>query len=164
MSFKKLLPFVLVILSAGANAQVKNLYSYQDLSHFYYEKQKDSLKKAWACPDAFKKKEAQRQYKELWDRRTDAVTGAIAGNDYVHEQEVYGYIEAILRQITDANKDMVPVKPLLLIDRSPAINAYSTGGNGHSFDTPVIVSPTSRGENARLPAPGLLHNSMHHLA
>lgn len=163
MSVKKLLSFVLVILSASAYAQVKNLYSYQDLSHFYYEKQKDSLKKAWVCPSAFKEKEAQRKYKEIWDRRTDAVTGAIAGNDYVHEQDVYGYIEDILRQIVDANKEMVPVKPLLLIDRSPAINAYSTGGNVLAVNIGIIAFSTSREELALILAHELSHNILHHV-
>src|ERR1700754_2045179 len=143
MSFvKNLLSGALLLLSAGVNAQIKNLYNYQDLSHLYYEKQKDSLKKAWACPDAFKEKAAQKKYKEIWDQRTEEVTGAIAHDDYVHDKEVYGYIEDILRQLTDANKQLVPVQPFLLIDRSPAVNAYASGSNVLSVNLGLIAYAT----------------------
>src|ERR1700753_1509722 len=129
MSFaKKLVPTLLLILPVCLFAQT-SLYSYQDLSHFYYEKQKDSIKKAWVWPEAFKEKAAQKKYKEIWDERTEGVTSAITHDDYVHEKEVYGYIDDILRQIADANKQLIPVRPFLLIDRDPSANAYAMGGN-----------------------------------
>jgi len=163
MSLKKLLPLSLIVLSANANAQVKNLYSYQDLSHFYYEKQKDSLKKAWACPDAFKEKAAQKKYKEIWEERTARVTDAIADNDYVHDKEVYGYIDGILRQLVDANKQLVPVRPLLFIDRSPAVNAYASGGYVLSVNLGLIAYATTREELALIVAHELSHNILHHI-
>lgn len=164
MSFKKLLPLVLVVLTVGAQAQVKNLlYSYQDLSHFYYEKQKDSLKKTWVCPDAFKEKAAQKKYKELWDQRTQEVTGAMADNDYVHDKDVYDYIDAILRQLIDGNKQLVPVSPLLLIDRSPAVNAYASGGYVLSVNLGLIAYATSREELALIIAHELSHNILRHI-
>jgi hypothetical protein len=141
MSFRKLLPLILVFAGTAANAQVKSLYNYQDLSRFYYEKQKDSLKKAWVCPDAFKDRATQKEYRDLWERRTNAVVSALADNDYVHDKEVYGYIDDILRQLVDANKTLVPTKPLLLIDRSPSVNAYSTGGNVLAVNVGIISGP-----------------------
>ncbi|HXB07423.1 MAG TPA: hypothetical protein VNW04_09915, partial [Puia sp.] len=35
-----------LLLATSAFCQSNSLYSYQDLSHFYYGKQRDSLKKA----------------------------------------------------------------------------------------------------------------------
>jgi len=154
---------MLVIACSTASAQVKSLYNYQDLSRFYYEKQKDSLKKAWVCPDAFKDRATQKEYRELWDRRTNAVLGALADNDYVHEKEVYGYVDDIIRQLADANKSMIPVKPLLLIDRSPAINAYSTGGNVLAVNIGIIAFASCREELALIIAHELSHNILHHV-
>ena len=72
MSRAKILLFcILVSLLQTASAQDQSLYNYQDLSHLYYQKQKDSLKKAWVCPTLFKDKDGQRQYKEIYDSRTD---------------------------------------------------------------------------------------------
>jgi len=163
MSFKKLLPLMLVIACSTASAQVKSLYNYQDLSRFYYEKQKDSLRKAWVCPDAFKDRATQKEYRELWDRRTNAVLGALADNDYVHDKEVYGYVDDIVRQLVDANKSMIPVKPLLLIDRSPAVNAYSTGGNVLAVNVGIIAFASCREELALIIAHELSHNVLRHV-
>jgi len=163
MSFRKLLPLILVFAGTAANAQVKSLYNYQDLSHFYYEKQKDSLKKAWVCPDAFKDRATQKEYRDLWERRTNAVVSALADNDYVHDKEVYGYIDDILRQLVDANKTLVPTKPLLLIDRSPSVNAYSTGGNVLAVNVGIISFATCREELALIIAHELSHNILRHV-
>jgi hypothetical protein len=80
-----------LLTSATALAQPGSLYSYRDLSHFYYARQKDSLKKAWDCPEAFKEKAAQKKYKEIWDSRTERVTNYIADDAYVHDKEIGGY-------------------------------------------------------------------------
>ncbi|MBS1660577.1 MAG: M48 family metalloprotease [Bacteroidetes bacterium] len=163
MSFKKLMPLLLVVFTSAAHAQIKNLYAYQDLSRFYYEKQKDSLKKAWICPDAFKEKSAQKKYKELWDQRTTEVTGAIANNDYIHDKEVYDYIDGILRQLVDGNKQLIPIRPLLFIDRSPAVNAYASGGYVLSVNLGLITYATSREELALIIAHELSHNILRHI-
>lgn len=163
MSFNKLMCLVLVTVSTVAHAQVKSLYSYQDLSHFYYEKQKDSLKKAWVCPDAFKEKAAQKKYKELWEQRTTQVTGAIADNDYIHDREVYDYVDGILRQLVEGNKQLIPVRPLLFIDRSPAVNAYASGGYVLSVNLGLITYATSREELSLIIAHELSHNILKHI-
>src|ERR1700728_3988219 len=104
MSRAKVLLFcILVSLLQKAFSQDQSLYNYQDLSHLYYQKQKDSLKKAWVCPTLFKDKDGQRQYKAIYDGRTDFLLAAITNDDYVHDHEVYPYIAAIVRQIADAN-------------------------------------------------------------
>jgi len=151
-----------LLLAFGANAQ-SSLYSYQDLSHFYYSKQRDSLKKAWVCPASFKDKAAQKKYKEIWDVRTDGIIGAINGDDYVHDNEVYTYVDAIVRQITEANRQLVPEKPFLLIDRSNWVNAYAVGGNLLAVNLGLITFSASREELALAIAHEMSHNILHHV-
>ena len=152
-----------LLLAAGAHAQSGSLYSYQDLSHFFYGKQRDSLKKAWVCPSSFKDKAAQKKYKEIWDTRTDGITGAINGDDYVHDNEVYNYVDAIVRQITEANRPLVPETPFLLIDRSHYVNAYAVGGNLLAVNLGLITFSTTREELALAIAHEMSHNILHHV-
>jgi Zn-dependent protease with chaperone function len=159
---KILLIGIFLILMGAVYAQSQSLYSYQDLSHLYYQKQKDSLKKAWVCPTAFKDKAAQKKYKEIWDARTEGLLGAINNDDYVHDNEVYNYVEGIVRQLTDANPSLVPVKPFLLIDRSSAVNAYSVGGNVLAVNLGLITFSTTREELALAIAHEMSHNILHH--
>src|ERR1700744_217136 len=159
---KILLIGIFLILMGAVYAQSQSLYSYQDLSHLYYQKQKDSLKKAWVCPTAFKDKAAQKKYKEIWDARTEGLLGAINNDDYVHDNEVYNYVEGIVRQLTEANPSLVPVKPFLLIDRSSAVNAYSVGGNVLAVNLGLITFSTTREELALAIAHEMSHNILHH--
>ncbi|HLZ88521.1 MAG TPA: M48 family metallopeptidase [Puia sp.] len=152
-----------LLLAAGAFAQSNSLYSYQDLSHFYYSKQRDSLKKAWVCPNSFKEKAAQKKYRDIWDARTDAIIGAINDDDYVHDNEVYNYIDGIVREITEANRQMVPVKPFVLIDRSSSVNAYAVGGNVLAVNLGLITFATTREELALVIAHEMSHNILHHV-
>jgi Zn-dependent protease with chaperone function len=145
-----------------ANAQDISLYAYQDLSHLYYQKQKDSLKKAWVCPVIFQDKEGQRQYKQIYDSRTDFLLSAITHDDYVHDREVYAYIAGIVHQIADANRDMIPVDPLLLLDRNPSVNAYALGDNVLAVNLGLIAFSGSREELALALAHEMSHNILHH--
>src|SRR6476646_3284382 len=96
---KFFLALIALFTLSGAIAQNKTLYNYQDLSKFYYAKQKDSIKKAWVCPNIYKDKATQKKYKEIWDDRTDFITSAIENDDYVHDKEVYGYVSNIVDEI-----------------------------------------------------------------
>lgn len=143
-------------------AQTKSLYDYQDLSHLFYQKQKDSLKKAWACPDLYKERATQKKYKEIWDERTEFLTHAIADDDYVHEGDLFNYIDGIINQLVAANRDVVPVKPFLLIDRSPTVNAYSPGGHILAVNLGLITFAKSREELALVIAHELSHDILNH--
>jgi Zn-dependent protease with chaperone function len=162
MTARILLPAVLLLGYAGVNGQTNSLYNYQDLSHFYYAKQKDSIRKAWVCPPSFKNKETQKKYKELWDNRTEMLTEAIVSDVYVHDNEVYNYVDAIVRQIADANHALLPEKPFLLIDRSSIVNAYSIGGNIVFVNLGMISFVRTREELALIVAHEMSHNILHH--
>lgn len=143
-------------------AQTGELYHYQDLSHIFYQKQVDSLKKAWVCPAVFKEKATQKQYKEYWDDRTDFLTRAIKDDDYLYEQDVYKYLDSLISQIVQANKQLIPVKPLVLIDRSPSVNAYALGGNILAINLGLVTFSRSREDLALTIAHELSHNILLH--
>lgn len=152
----------LFMFTAASYAQIKPLYAYQDLSHIFYAKQKDSLKKAWSCPSVYKSRETQRQYREIWDQRTDFITQAIRDDDYVKDEDVYPYIDGIIDQIRQANKDLLPVKPFLLLDRSSSVNAYAVGGNVIAVNLGLISWSQSKEELALAIAHELSHNILDH--
>ena len=160
---KILLTGIFLILMGVVYAQPQSLYTYQDLSHLYYQKQKDSLKKAWVCPTAFSERAAQKKYKEIWDGHTDFLLGSITRDDYVHDREVYAYVAGIVRQIADANPQLIPVSPLVLLDRSSAVNAYSLGGNILAVNLGLIAFSSCREELALAIAHEMSHNILHHI-
>ena len=152
----------LMALTWGSYAQIKPLYTYQDLSHIFYAKQKDSLKKAWSCPSVYDSRETQRKYREIWDQRTDFITQAIQDDAYVKDEDVYPYIDGVIDQIRQANKELLPVKPFLLLDRSSSINAYAVGGNVIAVNLGLISWSGSREELALVIAHELSHNILDH--
>lgn len=162
-AFSKLLFFLLVTLQCDdSKAQIKTLYNYQELSHIYYQKQKDSIAKNWTCPALYQVKATQKKYKEIWDSRTEFITTALANKDFVHEKEVYDYVSDIILQIVTSNKQLLPVQPVLLIDRSPAVNAYAIGGNIIAVNLGLISFAETREDIALVVAHELSHNILNH--
>jgi Peptidase family M48 len=163
MISSRLFLFVSCLLGcAWAIAQPGSLYTYQDLSHFYYSTQKDSLKKAWACPDAFKEKATQKKYKEIWDSRTDWVTNYMANDAYVHDREIGDYVQSIVNQMVSSNRSLFPHPPLVLLDRDASVNAYAVGGNFLAVNLGLIAWCQTREELAFTLAHELSHNIMKH--
>lgn len=162
MTAKFLTSAILLLATTGMYAQENGLYAYQDLSHFYYAKQRDSIKKTWVCPPEFKDKATQKKYREIWDERTDMLTAAINDDDYVHDNDVYNYVEDIIGQIAAANKALLPERPMLLIDRSPSANAYALGGRLLAVNLGLITFSRTREELALAIAHELSHDILHH--
>ncbi|MBO9200648.1 MULTISPECIES: M48 family metalloprotease [Niastella] len=160
--FKPLKTVLLALISLPAISQTQSLYNFQDLSHVYYKKLKDSLSKAWECPALYKEKKTQKKYKEIWDDRTGFLTSAIDGNNFIHDGEVYNYIDGIITQLVQANKQSIPEKPLLLIDRSSSVNAYAVGKNVIVVNLGIIAYSQSREELSLVIAHELSHNIMSH--
>ncbi len=155
---------ILLLFFAGLlQAQTNPLYTYQQLSDVFYAKQKDSIKKAWDCPEIYKTKATQKKYKEIWDSRTDFLTGAINDQNYVYEPEVFNYIQGILDQLAHANPEQLPGKPFLMIDRSSSANAYAIGGNILAVNLGLIDFAQSREEIAFVLAHELSHNILNHV-
>lgn len=161
-TYKLLLAGLFVLIFPYAQAQTISLNNFQELSHSFYEKQKDSLKKAWACPSIFKEKETQKKYKEIWEGRTDFITGVIAEDNFVYDKVVFEYVESIVQQIVQANGQMVRTKPFLLIDRSSSVNAYAIGGNIIAVNLGLISFSRTREELALAIAHELSHNILEH--
>lgn len=143
-------------------AQQNSLYNYQQLSHLFYARQKDSIRKNWVCPVLYKEKETQKKYKEMWEERTDFITSSLEAKDFVHDKEVYNYIEQIILEITKANPTLIPTKPVLLLDRSASVNAYTIGGNIIAVNAGLVAFAGYREEIALVVAHELAHNILNH--
>ena len=157
-----LLLLLLTVVSHTSRSQTNELYSYQELSHLFYQKQKDSLKKEWTCPTRYKEKETQKKYKEIWDERTNFFLGAIADDDYVYDKEICDYLGGIYNEIAKANKTYLPVQTMLLLDRSPSVNAYAIGNNVVAINLGLIFFARSREEIALTLAHEMSHNILQH--
>src|SRR5215469_9981131 len=94
-----LLFFCLCLSRLIAGAQDQTLYTYQQLSNSYYAVQKDSLKKAWSCPDAFSDRAKQKKFKEIWEERTEFLLAAIEKQDFVYEPEIHRYLQEIIGKL-----------------------------------------------------------------
>lgn len=162
-SIPKCFSLLLLLLTAiGHAASSQTLYSYQELSHLYYQKQKDSLKKEWTCPARYKEKATQKKYKEIWDERTDFFLNAIADDDYVYDKELCDYLGGIFNEIVKANKRYMPVQPMLFVDRSPSVNAYAIGNNVIAINLGLVVFAKSKEEIALTVAHEMSHNILEH--
>lgn len=152
----------LLLCAQSMVAQNKPIYNFQDLSHSYYEHQKDSLKKAWSCPTIYKDKDTQKKYKEIWNGRTDFITEAIDDDGYLYENEIHNYLDGIVRQIAQANPKLIPQAPMLLIDRGTAVNAYATGSNLLAVNIGLLAFSRTREELALVLAHEMSHNALLH--
>lgn len=156
------LSFLCLMGSSTLKGQQKDLYNYQDLSAFYYKKQEDSLKKAWVCPDFYKEKATQKQFKAIWEERTSFFTEAISDNNYVYDKEICSYLNDVVAQIQAANKNYLPVKPFVVLDRSASVNAYAIGGNVLAINLGLLSFAKTREEIALTIAHELSHNILEH--
>lgn len=154
--------FMMIAVTLRLTAQTTNLYRFQDLSNTFYATQKDSLKKDWVCPAIYKEKETQKLYKEIWDDRTSFITNEIEGDDFVHDQGIFNYLDEIVAQIAKGSPKIISAKPVLFLDRSASVNAYNIGGNIIAVNAGLITFATSREEIALALAHELAHNILNH--
>lgn len=157
-----LLLFLCLAGSSVLKGQQKDLYTYQDLSAFYYQKQQDSLKKAWTCAVVYKEKVTQKQFKEIWDDRTTFFISAMKDNNYVYDKEICKYLDEVVSQIQEANREYLPVKPFVVLDRSSSVNAYAIGSNVLAINLGLLSFAKTREEIALTIAHELSHNILQH--
>ncbi len=143
-------------------SQENEFSKYSDLSKFAFAKQKDSLKKSWAVPATYKNKKTQTKYAEIWKGRTDFLLDAIEGNDFLYNKEIFDYLNDLITQLIAGNKDLIPIRPLLLIDRNESVNAYAIGGNVIAVNLGLMRFVQTREELALIIAHELSHNILNH--
>ncbi len=151
-----------LLMPRHAFSQIKTLYKYGHLSHIYYQQKKDSINENWLCPDLYKDKATQKQYREIWNNRKDRFSAEIEHRCFVYEKVVYNYLDGIIAQLVQANPKLIPVKPLVLIDRSSAVNANSMGGNILIVNLGLITFARTREDIAFVLAHELSHNILNH--
>lgn len=145
------------------SAQENSLYSYQDLSSLSYKHQRDSIKKNWACPSLYKEKATQAKFKEIWDSRTDFLISSFESNDFIKESDIYNYVDQIITEIVKANPKQLSQKPLLILDRSATVNAYSLGNNVLLVNMGIVTFSKNREELALAIAHELAHDILNHV-
>ena len=164
MSLRNTFIILLLLFSLNTIAQgtQKAPYSYPDLSSFYYKKLKDSLIKFYPCPKLYIQKNTQKKYNDLWNDRLDMIKTRIENNQYFHSSNIQNYLDCILQQIYNGNKNLFPEKPSLFVDRISNINAYSCGLNLVFINIGVMCYVKSREELAFIIAHELSHNLLKH--
>jgi Zn-dependent protease with chaperone function len=145
-----------------SQSQNQSLYTYQQLSGSYYAAQKDSLKKAWVCPDVSNDRGVQKKFRELWDERTNFLVSAIDKQHFIYEPELARYLQGIIDQIIAANPQRFTNRPLLFMDRSAIANAYALGSNVLVVNMGLIFFCRTREELALSIAHELSHNILRH--
>jgi Peptidase family M48 len=153
---------LLLFTSTTIFAQIPNPYNYQDLSHIYFAKKSESIKKTWVCPALYKNKETQKKFNEFWTSRTGFITSAIEGKNFVQENESYTYVSDILAELVKNNPKYFSSAPFLLIDRSSSVNAYAIGANTLAVNLGLLLYAESREEIALVIAHELAHNALNH--
>ncbi|MES2430100.1 MAG: M48 family metalloprotease [Bacteroidota bacterium] len=154
--------FIFTIIFSDVKSQTPGLYTYQELSHLYYAKQNDSIKKNWICPKLYKEKETQKKYSEIWQDRLSFISNAINTKDFVYEKDIYNYLSQIVTDIITANPNTITKAPLILLDRSSSVNAYAIGGNILAVNLGLVEFASTREELALVIAHELSHNILNH--
>jgi hypothetical protein len=153
---------LLIGCSSSLSAQQGALYTYNDLSHVFYEKEIDSIEENWTCPKLFTAKATQKMYREIWDNRTKYITNRIANRTFVHDSAMLAYLQGIIDELIAANPSFKIQPPLLLLDRSAAPNAYTPGGNIVAFTLGMYAYLNTREEIALTIAHELSHILLGH--
>jgi len=144
------------------HAQSPALYTYQQLSNTYYATQRDSLKKAWVCPEVSTDRNIQKKFKEIWEERTNFLVSAIEKQHFIYDPELVHYLQGIIDQLIAANPQRFRARPFLLIDRSSVVNAYALGSDVLVINLGLICFCRSREELALSIAHELSHNIRNH--
>lgn len=123
-----------LLLAIGLMASINNfaqapLYSSNDLSSVYLKTLAEDTRKSWTCPSEYSDKKTQKSFCEIWQTRTDYFISGIRENDFLHQPEISKLLDGIATEIYEKNKSKLKSKPVILIDRSAAVNAYSIGNN-----------------------------------
>lgn len=155
--------FVLLICNELSIAQnTKNYYKYEQLSSIFYKNYRDSIKKHWKCPTAFKNKNAQKEYATSWESRKERMISEINNNSYIHDDVVYNYIEGIFNELVSSNKSLITRYPKFFIDRSEVANAYAFGDHIIVVNLGLIMRSKSKEEIAFYLAHELAHDILNH--
>jgi hypothetical protein len=154
--------FLLSLSATISKAQTPNPYNYQDLSHAATIRLRDSLKSKWTAPEIYKSKETQKKYKEFWNDRTEFIVNGIDNKNFIQEKEVYAFVDGIVDKLHKANVKYLPKKPILLIDRSAAVNAYSIGGGIIAVNLGLLAFASSQEEISLVIAHELSHDILGH--
>ncbi|RYF98586.1 MAG: peptidase M48 Ste24p, partial [Chitinophagaceae bacterium] len=154
--------FALLALSCVESVAQDISYGYKDLSSFYYGDQQSALRKLKPDGSVFSDKKAQKKYAELIDDQRQSIINGFEQNNFVRQKEISSYLESIAVSLQKSNPALLPVTPLILLDRSDIVNAYALGNNIIVINAGLLLFVQSREELALIIAHELAHNVLLH--
>lgn len=155
-----LVAFSLLVVNI-CTAQNK-IYSVEDLSSYAYKTLADTAKKSWVCPKVYTDKSTQSDFCSQWNMRTNFLQESIKDNDYLNQKEMSQYLDEIATELYEKNKPFITSKPIILVDRSSATNAYSIGKNIVVINMGLISFCRYKEELALVIAHEIGHNYLDH--
>lgn len=119
--------FVFIVIRITGFAQLNNLYHFQKddnlLKKQYYE---EALQTQNVLMNALTG-EYKKDYKEIYESRFKQIATILQSSSVVTDPEVHQYLQSLLKNITDANTELKPLKLRLFFSRDASPNAYSMG-------------------------------------
>ena len=154
---------ILVFVINNSKAQLgKSPYLYPQLSSFHYKNVKDSIKKNINHPVVYSVKETQKKFNELWEERLKSVVSSIEKNEFLYDEDIAQLLNEIVAKLAQGNSEMIKDKPLVFVNRSSVVNAYSLGLNIIIVNLGILDFVKSKEELSFILAHELAHNYLEH--
>ncbi|WP_197494044.1 M48 family metalloprotease [Lewinella sp. 4G2] len=100
-------------------------------------------------------------YLQVFERRSAALIEGVLDEEFYFEPSATAYLEGILLEVAAANG--IEFSPLLLIERSPTVNAYSMGHGLFVVTTGLLANMPRRDQLVFILAHELAHDQLDHL-
>jgi hypothetical protein len=158
----KILLIAGTLISYKSEAQIIRSYIFSQLSGMSYKGLSDSLKKKKNCPVVCTNKKAQAEFEKTWKMRNDHIARNLDNNNYVRDNVVLPYLETIVNELTSSNKQLIPYKITVLLDRTEVANATSFGEHIIAVNAGIVLSSKNKEELAFYIAHELSHDILMH--
>ncbi|MBL7711861.1 MAG: M48 family metalloprotease [Chitinophagaceae bacterium] len=150
------------MLSVHLHAQIIKSYTFSQLSANSYQRLSDSLKKNKNCPVVLANKKAQAEFEKSWKSRNERIAKDLDNNNYIKDNVVYPYIEAIVQELVSNNTQLIPYKVTVLLDRTEVANATSFGEHIIAVNAGIVISAQNKEELSLYIAHELAHDILKH--
>lgn len=165
MAMKKLALLIIVLLTligAVKSQKGKSPYYYEQLSSFYYKNVKDSVKKNCKHAIVYPKKQTQKVFNETWDERISSITNSIDRNEFLYDSDISQLVNEVVLNLSKGNSQYIPTTPIVFINRSSVVNAYSLGLNIVIVNLGLLDFVKSKEELSFILAHEIAHNFLDH--
>lgn len=153
---------LMILISAHLHAQIIKSYTFSQLSANSYQGLSDSLKKNKNCPVLLSDKKAQAEFEKSWKSRNERIAKDLDNNNYIKDNVVLPYVETIVQELISHNRQLIPYKVTVLLDRTEVANATSFGEHIIAVNAGIVISAKNREELSLYIAHELSHDILKH--